>query len=41
MTPTEQLHPGKFRLLDVDNRIVIPTEAPIRVLVSAEDVLHS
>uniref|UniRef100_UPI0030FED09D cytochrome c oxidase subunit II n=1 Tax=Centropomus parallelus TaxID=28805 RepID=UPI0030FED09D len=41
MIPTQDLHPGKFRLLDVDNRMVIPTEAPIRVLVSAEDVLHS
>nr|WNH36976.1 cytochrome c oxidase subunit II [Centropomus undecimalis] len=41
MTPTQDLLPGKFRLLDVDNRMVIPTEAPIRVLVSAEDVLHS
>nr|YP_010960564.1 cytochrome c oxidase subunit II [Eucinostomus gula]WNH21455.1 cytochrome c oxidase subunit II [Eucinostomus gula]WNH37967.1 cytochrome c oxidase subunit II [Eucinostomus gula] len=41
MIPTPDLTPGQFRLLEVDHRMVIPTESPIRVLVSAEDVLHS
>nr|YP_009138358.1 cytochrome c oxidase subunit II [Leiopelma hochstetteri]AII41072.1 cytochrome c oxidase subunit II [Leiopelma hochstetteri] len=41
MTPTSDLAPGQLRLLEVDNRMVIPVEAPIRMLVSAEDVLHS
>nr|YP_007375139.1 cytochrome c oxidase subunit II [Geotrypetes seraphini]AAX58651.1 cytochrome c oxidase subunit II [Geotrypetes seraphini] len=41
MTPTLDLFPGQFRLLEVDNRMVIPMESPIRMLVSAEDVLHS
>nr|DAC76976.1 TPA_asm: cytochrome oxidase subunit 2 [Sceloporus woodi] len=41
MTPTSDLSPGTFRLLEVDNRMVVPMEAPIRVLISAEDVLHS
>nr|WNH22287.1 cytochrome c oxidase subunit II [Ulaema lefroyi] len=41
MIPTSDLTPGQFRLLEVDHRMVIPTESPIRVLVSAEDVLHS
>nr|YP_525467.1 cytochrome c oxidase subunit II [Siphonops annulatus]AAX58664.1 cytochrome c oxidase subunit II [Siphonops annulatus] len=41
MTQTQDLKPGQFRLLEVDNRMVIPMESPIRVLVSAEDVLHS
>nr|YP_010157242.1 cytochrome c oxidase subunit II [Liolaemus millcayac]QRG01377.1 cytochrome c oxidase subunit II [Liolaemus millcayac] len=41
MTPTQDLSPGAFRLLEVDNRMVIPMESPIRVLISAEDVLHS
>nr|YP_010947502.1 cytochrome c oxidase subunit II [Parupeneus barberinus]WGO62615.1 cytochrome c oxidase subunit II [Parupeneus barberinus] len=41
MTPTEDLEPGQFRLLEVDHRMVIPAESPIRVLISAEDVLHS
>nr|WNH20493.1 cytochrome c oxidase subunit II [Gobionellus oceanicus] len=41
MVPTQDLAPGQFRLLEVDHRMVVPTEAPIRVLVTAEDVLHS
>nr|AKJ76907.1 cytochrome c oxidase subunit II [Sceloporus occidentalis] len=41
MMPTSDLDPGMFRLLEVDNRMVVPMEAPIRVLISAEDVLHS
>ena len=41
IVPTQDLTPGQFRLLESDHRIVIPIESPIRVLVSAEDVLHS
>nr|AKJ76864.1 cytochrome c oxidase subunit II [Holbrookia maculata]AZZ71501.1 cytochrome c oxidase subunit II [Holbrookia lacerata]AZZ71514.1 cytochrome c oxidase subunit II [Holbrookia lacerata] len=41
MTPTTDLDPGMFRLLEVDNRMVVPMESPIRMLISAEDVLHS
>nr|ANH55833.1 cytochrome c oxidase subunit II [Hypogeophis brevis] len=41
MTPTNNLETGQFRLLEVDNRMVVPTESPIRMLVTAEDVLHS
>nr|YP_009510161.1 cytochrome c oxidase subunit II [Oreonectes daqikongensis]YP_010745312.1 cytochrome c oxidase subunit II [Troglonectes daqikongensis]AXF80675.1 cytochrome c oxidase subunit II [Oreonectes daqikongensis]WET58894.1 cytochrome c oxidase subunit II [Troglonectes daqikongensis] len=41
MIPTQDLNPGQFRLLETDHRMVIPMESPIRVLVSAEDVLHS
>lgn len=39
--PTSDLKPGDLRLLEVDNRIVLPIEITIRVLVSSEDVLHS
>lgn len=39
--PTQDLTPGQSRLLEVDHRMVVPTESPIRILVSAEDVLHS
>nr|AQP26345.1 cytochrome c oxidase subunit 2 [Microtermes sp. C TB-2017] len=31
----------EFRLLDTDNRIVLPMNSPIRVIVTAADVLHS
>nr|YP_010960486.1 cytochrome c oxidase subunit II [Sphyraena borealis]WNH37889.1 cytochrome c oxidase subunit II [Sphyraena borealis] len=41
MVPTQDLHGGQFRLLDVDHRMVVPTESPVRALISAEDVLHS
>nr|YP_010576092.1 cytochrome c oxidase subunit II [Tarletonbeania crenularis]UZN43364.1 cytochrome c oxidase subunit II [Tarletonbeania crenularis]WNH38342.1 cytochrome c oxidase subunit II [Tarletonbeania crenularis] len=41
MVPTQDLIPGQFRLLETDHRVVIPVESPVRVLVTAEDVLHS
>lgn len=41
IVPTCDLNPGNFRLLEVDHRVVIPIESPIRILISAEDVLHS
>nr|YP_001650778.1 cytochrome c oxidase subunit II [Aulorhynchus flavidus]BAF74902.1 cytochrome oxidase subunit 2 [Aulorhynchus flavidus] len=41
MIPTQDLTPGQFRLMEADHRVVIPAESPIRVLISADDVLHS
>nr|BAJ54379.1 cytochrome c oxidase subunit II [Pantodon buchholzi] len=41
MIPTQDLTSGQFRLLEVDHRMVIPMESPIRVLITADDVLHS
>ncbi len=41
MIPTSDLTLGAFRLLEVDNRVVLPTNTHIRVLVTAADVLHS
>nr|YP_009349218.1 cytochrome c oxidase subunit II [Ninox strenua]APZ75570.1 cytochrome c oxidase subunit II [Ninox strenua] len=41
MTPTTDLPLGHFRLLEVDHRVVIPMESPIRIIVTANDVLHS
>lgn len=46
MIPEDELSERKdlisrHRLLTVDNYLLIPTEVPIRVLVSSEDVLHS
>nr|ALJ10716.1 cytochrome c oxidase subunit II [Dendrotriton bromeliacius] len=41
MVPTQDLIPGQFRLLEVDNRMIVPMETPVRMLISAEDVLHS
>ena len=41
MLPEEDLEKGYLRLLEVDNRMVIPTNTHIRIVVSAADVLHS
>nr|ABB83935.1 cytochrome oxidase II [Simulium tescorum] len=41
MVPTNELETNQFRLLDVDNRIVLPMNTQIRILVTAADVLHS
>nr|QOW83878.1 cytochrome c oxidase subunit II [Muraenesox cinereus] len=41
MVPTQDLAPGQFRLLETDHRMVVPMESPVRVLVTADDVLHS
>lgn len=39
--PTEELTPGQYRLLEVDNRAILPITAEIRLLVTAADVIHS
>nr|QFZ89383.1 cytochrome oxidase subunit II [Megascolecidae sp. SC201737-01] len=41
MVQTVDLSPGDFRLLEVDNRIVMPMQLEIRMLITAADVLHS
>nr|UOU85216.1 cytochrome c oxidase subunit II [Haematopota pluvialis] len=41
MIPTNELNIDGFRLLDVDNRVVLPTNSQIRILVTAADVIHS
>lgn len=39
--PTNELSTEGFRLLDVDNRVVLPINSQIRILVTAADVIHS
>jgi len=41
MVPTNELERGDFRLLEVDHRVVLPTQTDIRVLVTSADVIHS
>jgi cytochrome c oxidase subunit 2 len=41
ITPTSDLSIGDYRLLEVDNRVVLPIQIEIRVLVTAADVIHS
>uniref|UniRef100_UPI0030E46023 cytochrome c oxidase subunit II n=1 Tax=Laudakia tuberculata TaxID=118215 RepID=UPI0030E46023 len=41
MIKEQDLQNGAPRLLEVDNRMTFPTKSTVRLLVSAEDVLHS
>nr|YP_010247335.1 cytochrome c oxidase subunit II [Bothrogonia shuana]QKQ14777.1 cytochrome c oxidase subunit II [Bothrogonia shuana] len=41
MKPTMELTKNEFRLLDTDNRIVIPFNTNTRILVTSTDVIHS
>uniref|UniRef100_A0AAU6PWU7 Cytochrome c oxidase subunit 2 n=1 Tax=Neopsylla dispar fukienensis TaxID=3129005 RepID=A0AAU6PWU7_9NEOP len=41
MIPTKELNLNHFRLLDVDNRVTLPINSQIRILITASDVLHS
>tara|TARA_B110000046_G_scaffold64951_1_gene72405 strand:- start:8509 stop:8634 length:126 start_codon:yes stop_codon:yes gene_type:complete len=41
MIPEDELECGELRLLEVDNRVVLPVNTHVRVLVTAADVLHS
>nr|QAX91170.1 cytochrome c oxidase subunit 2 [Schedorhinotermes translucens] len=41
MTQNDDYQPKNFRLLETDNRIVIPMNSSIRAIVTAADVLHS
>nr|ARH54574.1 cytochrome c oxidase subunit 2 [Platystomos albinus] len=41
MVPTNDLNSFNFRLLDVDNRMIVPFKTQIRILVSSTDVIHS
>nr|QHZ87442.1 cytochrome c oxidase subunit II [Anotogaster sieboldii] len=41
MIPYNEMQENGFRLLEVDNRTVLPLQTQIRVLITAADVLHS
>nr|YP_002735059.1 cytochrome c oxidase subunit II [Phaenacantha marcida]ABZ02088.1 cytochrome c oxidase subunit II [Phaenacantha marcida] len=41
MIPSNEIKNNEFRLLEVDNRVVLPVNVQMRVLVTAADVLHS
>jgi len=40
MIPEDDLATGDLRLLEVDNKVVVPTNTNIRVIITAADVLH-
>ena len=41
MIPTSDLNMGDLRLLEVDNRLIVPIETPVRALVTAADLIHA
>lgn len=41
MIPYSDLQEGQLRLLEVDNKVVLPTNTHVRVLVTGADVIHS
>jgi len=41
MVPEDDLSPGQLRLLEVDNRVVVPVNTHLRFIITAADVLHS
>ena len=41
MVPTNALDDDSFRLLEVDNRVILPYLTQVRMLVRAADVIHS
>jgi len=41
LVPTDELEEGQLRLLEVDNRVVVPVGTHIRFIVTGADVIHS
>lgn len=41
MIPTSDLEDGNLRLLEVDNRVILPVNTHVRVIVTSTDVIHS
>ena len=41
MLPEDQLELGQQRLLDVDNKVIVPVDTHIRLIVTGADVIHS
>jgi cytochrome c oxidase subunit 2 len=40
MIPDSDLELGQLRLLEVDNRVVVPVDTHIRFIVTGQDVIH-
>lgn len=41
MKDSGDLEDGELRLLEVDNRVVLPASSRVRVIITSSDVLHS
>lgn len=41
MIPINEMNNNNFRLLDVDNRTILPYNSQVRIIITAADVIHS
>nr|WMQ72222.1 cytochrome oxidase subunit II [Tibicinoides pallidula] len=41
MMPTSNLNNNEFRLIEVDNRLILPFNTQVRLMITSMDVLHS
>ncbi len=41
LKPDQEIGPGEVRLLETDNRVVVPVDTTVRVLITSNDVIHS
>jgi len=41
MLADSHIKPGQFRLLEVDNRVIVPVHTNIRIITTSSDVVHS
>jgi cytochrome c oxidase subunit 2 len=41
MIPEDELKAGQIRLLEVDNRVMVPVATNVRIIMTADDVIHA
>jgi cytochrome c oxidase subunit 2 len=41
MIPDEEIGEGQYRLLETDERVIVPVNTTVRMLITADDVIHS
>lgn len=41
MLPEEDLEEGGLRMLEVDNRVILPELTHVRIVITAADVIHA
>jgi cytochrome c oxidase subunit 2 len=41
MIPESDLELGQFRVLEVDNKVIVPVDTHVRIIVTGADVIHS
>ena len=41
MIPDSDLELGQFRVLEVDNKVIVPVDTHVRIIVTGADVIHS